>query len=384
MPMVTRSALPQNLTTINPSAAYVFDTLDGWTRSPGTGVISLDTTIKRSSTGTIKLTPADSWPGTNVNRSSLGLFVSTSDTIDVWFYTDCVYPNAITLVITVQDVGPVNSSDVIFYANSPGWHHVPIAVTWNGVVNRMVFRAESSNGSSIYLDSIEVARQSFPGIIFSFDDGFESQYDIYSMMKPYGVRGTLYVCSAAIGATGNLTLSELQEMYADGWAIANHTNVHNDYRTSDAATVKYHTDVCTAWLETNGMPRAARHFAYPFGYKTAHIVDGIKQAGMLTARTTPGTATSTKIFIPPVGDFWSMRCEALTKYETVDQFIADWKKAKRVGGILHMYGHNYSDFPVIDDMVKYISENRIRVFTIDEWYEGLTNPRYRSLPVGRA
>jgi hypothetical protein len=36
------------------------------------------------------------------------------------------------------------------------------------------------------------------------------------------------------------------------------------------------------------------------------------------------------------------------------------------------------------ELLDYIYYKGIRVLTIDEWYNGLTNPRYRSLPVTRA
>jgi hypothetical protein len=35
-------------------------------------------------------------------------------------------------------------------------------------------------------------------------------------------------------------------------------------------------------------------------------------------------------------------------------------------------------------LVDYVVERGIDVVSVDEWYEGLTNPRYRSIPLSRA
>ena len=66
--------------------------------------------------------------------------------------------------------------------------------------------------------------------------------------------------------------------------------------------------------------------------------------------------------------------------------------AERSGGTLFVLIHSILASPtssvevsetVFDYLLTKLAERKIQVKTVSEWYNGLTNPRYQSLPVGR-
>ena len=94
--------------------------------------------------------------------------------------------------------------------------------------------------------------------VITFDDGFESTYTIaFPIMQQYGIKGTVYVVPAWIGAPGYLTLAELTELHNAGWTIASHTWDHQYLTTLTTQQVTDELQSTIDWLNDNGFADGA-------------------------------------------------------------------------------------------------------------------------------
>lgn len=64
-------------------------------------------------------------------------------------------------------------------------------------------------------------------IVFTFDDGLRSDYDVvYPMLRTIGWPGLFFVESGAVGKDGHLTAAMLREMAENGMVIGSHGHSH--------------------------------------------------------------------------------------------------------------------------------------------------------------
>lgn len=104
------------------------------------------------------------------------------------------------------------------------------------------------------------------------------------------MKATVYAITDEIDTAGNLTLAQIQEMDAAGWAIGNHTKTHTVLTTlteaQQEAELTGARDALNAW----GLTRASRHIAYPNGAYNADTLTAMAATGMLTGRFVAPTA----------------------------------------------------------------------------------------------
>ncbi len=103
---------------------------------------------------------------------------------------------------------------------------VDTAVTNNTAIN------------SVYLDSMWLNPAFRPTLMLHFDDGYPSEFsEAASYMKTKGLRGTIGVVSSFIGKSGLMNITQLQQLYNDGWDLVNHSNTHIDASTKEANSI---------------------------------------------------------------------------------------------------------------------------------------------------
>jgi peptidoglycan/xylan/chitin deacetylase (PgdA/CDA1 family) len=124
-------------------------------------------------------------------------------------------------------------------------------------------------------------------VMLMFDDGEQSVYDVaYPYMKTHHIRGTAYVITDTIGVSTNATAAKLQEMYAAGWDIANHTSDHSNLATLSQADQQIKIGTAKAALDALGFIRSSAHVAYPGGNFNADTLLAMAAEGMLSGRPT--------------------------------------------------------------------------------------------------
>jgi peptidoglycan/xylan/chitin deacetylase (PgdA/CDA1 family) len=215
-------------------------------------------------------------------------------------------------------------------------------------------------------------------------------------METKGIKGTWFVNPASVGGDGLVTLAQLQEMYAAGWDIANHSYAHTRLPDYPLETQQSHIQTAIDWLIANDMPRSAYHFAYPYGDYNDDTITAMQNVGILTARNTNlgfwwhSSADYGDKYRLPVGHSFTMSDdEAAYKQAFLNQVQGMTDRGSTMFTMLHIVKETPSTALetsraffrfAIDTLVA----KRIRIITISEWYNGLVNPRYRSLPVTRA
>jgi peptidoglycan/xylan/chitin deacetylase (PgdA/CDA1 family) len=111
-------------------------------------------------------------------------------------------------------------------------------------------------------------------VSLTFDDSFADQYQLIEILRPYGMKATLYVNSARIGERTYLTQEQLAAFEAEGHEIAGHTVTHPTLPAVDEDEQR--RQVCNDRLALLQRGFAVRSFAYPHGAftpLTQHIVD---------------------------------------------------------------------------------------------------------------
>jgi len=266
--------------------------------------------------------------------------------------------------------------------NGESWENTMIKL-------KLVIYAVAQKTGIISLDSLYYDFECQPArLLLTFDDGRNSVITdgCFKYMNDRGIKGTEYVISSTIGTSGAMTKGNLDTLYAAGWAIGNHTLAHSHLTQLTQAQMEAALKGCTDWLIANGYIRAAYHHAYPFGEYNNAVQAACANAGILTARTTFYSLQST-----PPGNLYTLQIwDAGTPTHTLAQAKALIDAAIRYQKtLIFMFHHfvvsnpgneewTYTDFHALID---YITARKIPCLTIDEWYKGLTNPRYRSLPL---
>jgi peptidoglycan/xylan/chitin deacetylase (PgdA/CDA1 family) len=228
-------------------------------------------------------------------------------------------------------------------------------------------------------------------LTFDTDTGPTIYSTAYPMMAAAGIKGTVYVWSGGIGGS-NITLAQLQELYAAGWSMSLHSATHPNFTTLTDEQIATEISTNKNYLVNNGMPRAADHFAYPAVLYSAHTNTVLNTLGVKSARI--DTPPYVSYPFNKVGDVITIGT-GLTMNSTVSEAnITTAINAARLGNqTLFVMLHGVEDalsnasFCTISRfafLLGSLKANGFNVTTIDEWYNGLVNPRYRSLPVTRA
>ena len=259
---------------------------------------------------------------------------------------------------------------------------------WADPMNAMAIKLASATGTqaSFSIDDLRINYEALPRCVITFDDSYvddigggETEHDY---MIARGLKGTLYTIPNSIGLSGHLSLSQLKTLYSEGWAIANHTNDHDNWANSLITTqASYEAALknCYDYLVNNDMPRAARHVAYPGGVWNANALAAMTSQGMLTGRTVVGYYQPT-----PMGNYHLINSRnpgtattLATAKGWIDQAIAEQSTLfiglhdiRDSGGSTNRWA-----IASFKGLIDYIGTRKIKCVTIDEWYNGLTNPR---------
>ena len=416
-----RSSLPQNYIIREKTLIEGFEslTVTGWVQGLiANGTMTADTTHVHSGAGAIKLTVTSAGQSTLMGKAFSSPIKFTTETLfHLWFYVPD-YPvqqniHYVQLIMTSYSSNPalawtdqtsamldMSSSDCI-----PGWNHLcvkasefyqegsEIGANWSRPMTAMKLRAYTQTGKTGYVtfDSFSYAQETMPRCLLTFDDGYDSIYSVaFAKMNPLGLKGTIYITKNIVEEATSpyvaITKEHLNEMHEAGWAIANHTVSHPHLDTLTQSQVEDELMGCYEWLVKNGWTRAAKHVAYPYGTPiTQAMVAACKATGMLTGRTTIGT------YFPyqptPVDNMYGLKSHCLGIPATLENMKVFVDKAIKNQATINFFGHalkdgqetgSYWGATDFEGLIDYIVARKIPCVTIDEWYKGLTNPRYRS------
>ena len=222
-------------------------------------------------------------------------------------------------------------------------------------------------------------------VLIVFDDGNVAQYDTaFQYMQTKGILGTAYVNGATIGESGagTMTLSELQQMDAAGWAIANHGFNHQSFSGLSDSDIISEIQNNINFLTSNGLSgRGAYDLSFPGGYygSTQADVDRIfglmESLGVQTGRTINGDPTTlSSMYMYQVPGYVVQNTDPVA---TITSMIDQAKTGSTVVLLFHNIvataddqNPNYYDYlsSNFKSIIDYISTNQITTMTIDQLY----------------
>lgn len=397
---MTRSALPQNWLINNGTLIEEMDSLTDWVVSPN---VVLDTANYKFGSASIRITTGagTSADGKKVinwnfkNNKFIGFWlylntdVSTIFNVTIYMSSTANLSKYMNCVVSATEHNLTNGW-VFVTLNKEDWtlYH---GESWdnNFVMLRYNVIPKSGQIASISIDNVYEGIQRKPKCLLTFDGAHEGWYtNGYSYMVTKGIRGTQYVQSETVGLDGIMSLAQLATVYQNGILLGNHTTNHailNVISTGEVASV---LQGCTDWLLVNGFNRGAYHVAYPGGARSATVDGVMADLGMLTGRSVSNNLQET----PPV-NIYNLRAYDIHKDVTLATAKSYIDTSIVKEAIIIILLHDIVDTPAartewatadFQALIDYIIERGIECITVDEYYEGMTNPRYRSIPLSRA
>jgi len=406
MPMVTRSALPQNYIKESMTLLEDFETIGDWAPNANC-TLAADTT--NFLTGTKSMTITNKGNGSFYIDKTLSPGIKLDGRSMLYFY--CDHPeklNYISLYFHLGSVWTYITRQAYIYPAVDavldlvaGWNVIPIgawtgmgAATWSDLVTGIEIKGFPIEDQivSISIDSLYTGGQGNPCCLLMFDDTNTSHYTkafSYMNAKSPALHGTFYIVTEWIGGSGRLTLAQCQEMYAAGNAIGNHTADHITWTSADLAAVSAATTEATQYILDNEMPRAAYHLSYPGSAGWQSEI----QALIPTLGIQSAVFAQTGYLSYPWEHFKTRISLGIHNDTTFATIKAAIDYAIKYGLTLTLMVHDIKDSAsttyevptaIFNEMIDYLVAVKMPCLTIDEWSNGLPNPRYLSLPVGRA
>jgi hypothetical protein len=125
-------------------------------------------------------------------------------------------------------------------------------------------------------------------VTLTFDDGTADQFAAAQVLHSYGLTGTFFIITGAVGAPHYMSLAQLRRLAANGDEIGGHTVSHLDLVYTSLAEARRQIcagrDILTRW----GFP--ATSFAYPDGAANRQVEAMAAACGFSAARIVSGLA----------------------------------------------------------------------------------------------
>lgn len=198
----------------------------------------------------------------------------------------------------------------------------------------------------------------------SYDDGVIQDRRLIALMREYGVKGTFNLNSGAFGQRDQyahlrvqhekLLETQLAEVY-EGMEIATHTVHHPDLTRLPSGTALYELLEDRKRLEQLTGTLVRGH-AYPFGAYSPQVMDELKAAGLIYARTVKSTH---QFRLPDQLLEWHPTChhDDPQLMTLAEEFLADKPTGRLPTKLFYVWGHAYEfdnnqNWSVMENLLK--------------------------------
>jgi|GEM_PF-329005 len=180
-------------------------------------------------------------------------------------------------------------------------------------------------------------------VSLTFDDGRADQMEAGQILSAHGMAGTFFVISGRIGASGYLSLANLETLAANGNEIGDHTVNHLNLRTVNREEAE--RQVCDARVQLEGWGFHVWDFAYPQGGADAELEEVVQNCNLNSGRgvsdlVSPGTCEGCAYAetIPPQRPY---------KIRTPDSIKATTSLAELKGLVIQAQEHGGGWVPLV-------------------------------------
>lgn len=378
-----------------------FEAIGDWTITTSGALGAFDTTYFKIGTGSLKVT---SGSGTNGNATkTVNVDLSNNNIHGFWVYLPDVSKVSDISVLLSNDTTFTNYFNIAFTNTNTklynGWNFFTAkksdwttngAAVWTSNMVRLRVRvtALASVVAEAYFDSYYVNPYSRPKCLIHFDDVPSTAYTIgYPYMKSRHLKGTLFPAGSFIDTSTYMTTAQLQEVYADGWDIGNHTYNHTNLTTlSTQQEMEDEIALAQEWMIGKGFIRGANHFAYPNGGRDETAIAATQARGMLTARTTSFGSRIYQAHTKGIDHPNALHTGGVLDTTTLATAKSAVDAAIQIGGTAIFVFHSLvatatinthwviADFQALIDYIVR-KQNEIDVVTTSEWHRGLSGGR---------
>ncbi len=214
-------------------------------------------------------------------------------------------------------------------------------------------------------------------VSLTFDDGWNSQYlNARSKLNTAGLKATFYIISQEMfnaEQTNNtdpneyVNVAQVQQLQADGHEISAHTRTHASLISLSPQQLISEVQGSRTDLQSVGI-QPSDTFAYPYGDYSTSVIQAVKNAGYVGARSVEGgfnTKTSDKFVLK------TLSAEIGTPLQEIKNAI-DAAAANKVWLTLMFHnvdntGSQYSTTPEsLQQIIDYIKQKNIAVITVHE------------------
>lgn len=333
-----------------------FENIGDWTSGGDAGgAVIQDSTYFQHGSKSFKFT-APTGGGYFATRS-INVNFSQTSTFALWVYvptdTDVANLYSVSIYLTA------NAFADYFLANPVqvyhlGWNRILLergdftssgSPSWSSTMTTLRIRANAGAGAAdVYVDKLEYSTLARPQVMFTFDDGWDSQYnEAYSYLNGAGLRGTVYVIGSKIDTTNYMTTANLNTLYAADWDLSTHGLT--DLTTLLIGAAQTDVESNRDWLTGNGFTRrgAYLHYAYPEGGYNSAIVAMLDSIGMLSARNIVDRVQSTEI-----DEALNLTRRGIFNTTTLAVAKGYIDKLLRTGGTLLLNFHRLVTTPTVD------------------------------------
>lgn len=143
----------------------------------------------------------------------------------------------------------------------------------------LLVRAVGGGPVDVRVDDLRAA-ESFDGgrVAITFDDGLDSQYEAFRLMREAGLPATVAAVPDRVGDDGYLSLAQMEEMRSAGWEFASQPT-GTSLRSASAERTRRALADAREWFESRGFRRGARSLIYPAGEWDREMIEIARQSG---------------------------------------------------------------------------------------------------------
>jgi hypothetical protein len=232
-------------------------------------------------------------------------------------------------------------------------------------------------------------------LMISLDDGHNTCPAIASLLEARSMLATFYLYNTGIDQSGNMTLAQVQSLYAKGHDVGVHNDVHVNVTTLGDAAYFAGQQTCRNWIRDNVGNRAADHAAFVGGISTPTLIGMMQRAGFKSTRKAApsqygytnsgfGTGIDNMWYSPRwLGNTWEMN-----NATTVAAMISAHQDAIDSNQDFFVYGHQllttasaqawssvkgdpYSMEDYFDWVADQISSGKVEVYTVSNFWSGI-------------
>lgn len=268
-----------------------------------------------------------------------------------------------------------------------GWNEVFInlnkltlngAFTLNNLIKSIQLRLQcvANKTAIVHVDSLSTCEiKSKANVIFSFDDGWMSEYTTaFPMLLERGFVGNIGLVKNFTGTTNYMSLAQAKEMYDYGWDMFNHTTSHPDLSSLTKNQIKNELTTNRDWLNSQGMTRASEIVAYPYGGYNQNVIDVMKEEKFKLGRSIRESDMEMYGELNP----YNLRVRNMIYSFPTTNFTSALDSAIQVGGTVIYLNHRVEatgtdsaiyptdKFKTVVDYV-YSKRDDVNVITFSEW-----------------